>query len=243
MIIIAWIIFYFVASFFPVLGWGVCDHEWNSDGTYVSLQCVVCVCECEVFVVRLPPIVKSIVILFKWLNPRDCRSQQILILLVNCMRSCLPQDLSDEQIPFDIKVNVFMERFWDVPFPCTNPLNSHIWWFELILFIIFVVKSDLLIVKSTILRHRVDIIGTFYIFFVCYEFIAVNKTIKYLRICQIQPSLRSVPFHLHSTNMCKRLKKRIHVHIKAAESMSTVRGFCSPSVRSHVFASLLPQRA
>lgn len=32
MIIIAWIIFYFVASFLPRLGWGYCDHEWNSDG-------------------------------------------------------------------------------------------------------------------------------------------------------------------------------------------------------------------
>lgn len=32
MVIISWIVFYFVASFSPKLGWGYCDHEFNSKG-------------------------------------------------------------------------------------------------------------------------------------------------------------------------------------------------------------------
>ncbi|XP_031640366.1 sodium- and chloride-dependent GABA transporter 1-like isoform X2 [Contarinia nasturtii] len=38
MVIISWIVFYFVASFSPNLGWGYCDHEFNTDGCYSSLE-------------------------------------------------------------------------------------------------------------------------------------------------------------------------------------------------------------
>lgn len=38
MVIIAWIIFYFVASFEPDLGWGSCLNDFNTDGKYL-IQC------------------------------------------------------------------------------------------------------------------------------------------------------------------------------------------------------------
>ncbi|XP_055315455.1 sodium- and chloride-dependent glycine transporter 1-like [Sitodiplosis mosellana] len=38
MVIISWIVFYFVASFSPKLGWGYCDHEYNSNDCYSSLE-------------------------------------------------------------------------------------------------------------------------------------------------------------------------------------------------------------
>lgn len=34
MVIIAWILFYFVASFYPELGWGSCDNSFNTNGKH-----------------------------------------------------------------------------------------------------------------------------------------------------------------------------------------------------------------
>lgn len=62
MIIIAWIIFYFVASFLPRLGWGYCDHEWNSDG-----MCFYNIFKSYYKVFgAMPPTVESIVTFLKW---------------------------------------------------------------------------------------------------------------------------------------------------------------------------------
>lgn len=44
MVIIAWIIFYFVASFQPELGWGSCLNDFNTDGKYL-LPKPICVCD------------------------------------------------------------------------------------------------------------------------------------------------------------------------------------------------------
>lgn len=34
MVIIAWIIFYFFASFLPELAWGYCHNDFNTDSKY-----------------------------------------------------------------------------------------------------------------------------------------------------------------------------------------------------------------
>lgn len=34
MVVIAWIIFYFFASFYPEIGWGYCHNDFNTDSKY-----------------------------------------------------------------------------------------------------------------------------------------------------------------------------------------------------------------
>jgi len=42
MIIIAWVLLYFVASFYPTLSWGNCDNDWNSENCFSTVEDIRC---------------------------------------------------------------------------------------------------------------------------------------------------------------------------------------------------------